>query len=228
MNLETPYPRARSVLLDFDSVICARESMDILFEYLLEGSPEEARRAILDEVTRITVAGMNGEIPFSEALRRRLAALPGKPVNFSEIAVSVRACLADTFLRHAPDWNWENIHIVSSGFRQIIQPALSRINVPLDHIHCNDLTVSADGVITGVDPSNPLAGDDGKTRIVRSLQLPREIVMVGDGYTDLQVAQSGEADYFFACVEFVRREPVIEQAAELIEDFAHLTKLLRL
>lgn len=224
----TTYDSVATVLIDFDSVICGVESMDLLFEALLEAEPESVRNATLSRVRAITNRGMSGEIPFSESLSLRLAALPQKPVDFAPIVERVRAQLSPSFLSVSQSWRLDRVHVLSSGFRQLIQPALEPLGIAPERIYCNRLTLNDRRIITGVAPGNPLAGDHGKVRRVEELSPPREIVIVGDGITDWQVAEAGAADYFFCYVEFVRREPVLAYADEVVSSFDQLTELLRL
>ena len=52
--------------------------------------------------------------------------------------------------------------------------------------------------------------------------------MIGDGFTDLQVSVSGAADYFFAYVEFARRETVVAKSNEVLNNFDRLAELVSL
>lgn len=228
MSAPAKYQKIQSAVIDFDSVICSVESMDLLFESLLANSSPADRESTLRWAKEITDRGMSGEIPFSDSLTKRLDLLPKNPAPLAEVAQSLAAKLSASFLENLASWDISRIQVVSSGFRQLVQPALAAHDFPASQIHCNELIVDASGTILGVDKSNPLAGDDGKSAIVNSLKLNREIVMIGDGFTDSQVAASGAANYFFGYTEFVRREAALTNADEILSDFNRLSELVQL
>lgn len=222
------YSRVKSLIIDFDSVICGEESLDILFKETLSQSPLPLRERIVSEVRKITQAGMEGEIPFSESLKRRLALLPDSPPPFEAIIARLSGAISESFLAGFPRWNLERIVIISSGFRQLIGPVLTPLGVKPEQIFCNSFKLDENGHILALEKDNPLAGDQGKVAVTRSLNLPRETVVVGDGKTDLEIVESGAADYFFCYTEFVRRESVASKANEIISSFTELEGILNL
>lgn len=228
MNSKAKYQDVQSVIFDFDSVICACESMDLLFEELLRNESESYSLSIVAEAQRFTREGMEGNIGFAESLSSRLRLLPCSPAPFRTLAKRIRENLSATFVANYPGWDHSRISVISSGFRQLIEPALIEIGMSPERIHCNDLLVDENGIIRGVETDNPLSRDNGKVEVARKLALPRKIVMVGDGFTDWQVAESGQADYFFGYAEFVRRENILSRADEILTDFDHLEKLIDL
>lgn len=226
MRPDLQYAAVQTLLIDFDSVICSIESLDALFEEMLSEEAIMERERILAEVRSITDLGMNGDIPFSESLKRRLGALPERPAPLDRVARLIAGNINPSFVKNLARWNLRHVHVISSGFRQLITPSLLDMGIDADHIHCNSLILTDDGIISGANPQSPLSHENGKTRIVESLDLQRKIVMVGDGFTDWQVAESGAADYFFAFTGYARRENVVSRAQEVVQDFDQITSLL--
>ncbi len=222
------YANVKTLLIDFDSVVCEVESMDILFAELLEKSSDDERQAVLAEIQEITDRGMSGQIPFAESLARRLELFPRRPAPFLRAAAKIKERLSPSFLSTLPFLLKLDCHIISSGFRRLIEPALSETGFPSENIHCNELILDKSGAIVGVDRRNPLAGDHGKPKVVQALNLSREIVMIGDGFTDYQVAEFSQADYFFGYAGVVRREAVLARADEVVSSFDDIVTLLRL
>lgn len=220
------YPRVRTVVLDFDSTICAVESMDILFDVLLHDQSAGERAFIMDEVKRITDRGMTGEISFDESLDLRLELLPRLPVPFDLIVGRIREHIAPSFLRWLGRADLSRVHVISSGFRQLIAPCLTPLGIAPDHIHTNVLELDRKGAILYVNNESPLAHEGGKPKILESLNLEREIVMIGDGYTDFETADFGAANWFFGYAEFARRERVLAQADEVLQSFDELDALI--
>ncbi len=215
-------------VFDFDSTLVRVETLEVLADIALAGSPEAA--SVRAEIGRLTDQAMAGEIGFGEALNRRLALLPLTRDHIAALAArildegtpSVRKNLA--FFRDKPG----RVVIVSGGFREIIAPVAERLGVAPDRVLCNDLLYDAEGRVTGVDETNPLSRAGGKAEAIAALNLPRPVVMVGDGWTDAEVKLAGAADRFHAFTEIVRRDPVVAAAdAEVrsLDELLHLEGL---
>ncbi|MCH9031256.1 MAG: HAD-IB family phosphatase [candidate division Zixibacteria bacterium] len=224
MKASNNYSKVRSIVIDFDSTICAVESMDILFEEIFREETE--REKILHDVKRITRIGMEGNMPFDESLKKRVDLIPSKLIPIERIVSRLKERLSLSFKKFISRVDISCVNVVSSGFRQLIEPCLTPLGIPKQRIHCNRLILNSAGVFQGVDFDHALAKCDGKERVVTELGLEREIVMIGDGSTDARGAQSGVADYFFGYAEFVRRENVLSQANETLTSFDDLDNLL--
>jgi D-3-phosphoglycerate dehydrogenase len=211
-------------VFDFDSTLVRIETLEALADIALAGVPDAA--AIRAEVAALTDQAMTGDLPFGEALNRRLALLPLTRDHVAELAArildegtpSVRRNLR-FFREHAG-----RIVILSGGFREIIAPLAAHLHVPADQVLCNDLLYDAEGRVTGVDQANPLSQAGGKPVVLRALGLPGPVVMIGDGWTDTEVRLAGAADRFHAFTEVVRRERVVVAAdaeAPSMDEFLH-------
>ena len=199
-------------IFDFDSTLVRVETLEALADIALDGDPQAD--AIRLQIAGLTDQAMAGEIDFGESLRRRLALLP-LTRNHVE-ALADRILDEGTWsvrrnLRFFHD-NASRIIIISGGFREIIAPVAERLGVTPDRVFANDLTYDADGRVTGVDDANPLSYDNGKPAIIKTLNLARPIVMVGDGWNDAEVKLAGAADRFYAFTEVERRDKVVAVA----------------
>jgi D-3-phosphoglycerate dehydrogenase / 2-oxoglutarate reductase len=211
-------------VFDFDSTLVRIETLEVLAEIALAGAPNAA--AVRAEISALTNAAMAGDLPFGEALRRRLALLPLTRGHVAELAArildegtpSVRRNLR--FFRE----NADRTVILSGGFREIIAPLAAHLHVPAERVLCNDLTYDAEDRVTGVDDANPLSHAGGKPAVIQALGLPGPVIMVGDGWTDAEVKLAGVADRFYAFTEIVRREQVVAAAdaeAPSMDEFLH-------
>jgi len=213
-------------VFDFDSTLVDFETLEALAGLALEGHPDAS--SIQAEIGRLTDLAMAGEMPFAEALKRRLALLPltrahlaalsGEAVG--RLSPSVRRNLA-FFRDHAG-----RIVIVSGGFREVIAGVADFLGVPPDRVIANDLAYDGDRVAGVAD--SPLLDPFGKAAALRALNLPGPVVMVGDGWTDAEVKQAGVAHRFYAFTEVVRRDRVVAAAdAEVrsIDELLHLEGL---
>ena len=207
MSAPTP-----TFVFDFDSTLVRIETLEALADIALDGSAEAD--AVRARVADLTDRAMSGEIGFGEALRQRLALLPLTRAHVETLADRILDEGTPSVRRNLRFFqeNADRIVILSGGFREIIAPVAERLGVAPDRVLCNDLTYDADGRVTGVDDANPLSHADGKPKVIAALNLPRPIVMVGDGWNDAEVKLAGVADRFYAYTEIVRRPKVVEVA----------------
>jgi len=219
---------ATTYVFDFDSTLVRIETLEALADIALAGVPDA--EAIRAEIARLTDAAMAGDLPFGEALGRRLALLPLTRAHVAELAgrildegtPSVRRNLR--FFRE----NADRIAIVSGGFREIIAPIAAHLGLPADRVFANDLTYDESGRVTGVDAANPLSEAGGKAVAIGAAGFPGPVVMIGDGWTDAEVRLAGAADRFYAFTEVVRRERVVAAAdaeAASLDEVLHLEGL---
>ncbi len=200
-------PRFHTVLFDCDSTLTT-----------IEGVDELARDH--PEVHALTEAAMRGEVPLEEVYGRRLeivrpsrAAVDALARLYLETIVpgareTVRALL-DAGVR---------VRVISGGLRPAIIAVARELGIADDDVAAVDVYFSADGAYAGYDVASPLARSGGKRVVVEEWlpELPRPILMVGDGATDLEV--QGLVDRFVAFAGVVARPAVIEAADEVIRE----------
>ncbi len=222
MNDPTTY------VFDFDSTLVRIETLEVLADLALAGRPDAA--AVQAEIARLTDAAMAGDLPFGEALRRRLALLPLTRAHVEALAAHIIDEEAPSVRRNLGFFreNADRIAIVSGGFREIIAPVAAHLGVSAARIFANDLIYDEAGRVTGIDAANPLSEAGGKAVAIRAAGFSGEVVMVGDGWTDAEVKLAGAADRFYAFTEIVRRERVVAAAdAEVasLDEVLHLEGL---
>jgi len=204
-------PRFRTVLFDCDSTLST-----------IEGVDELARDH--PEVRALTEAAMRGEVPLEEVYGRRLeivrpsrAAVEALGQRYIENMVpgareTVRALL-DAGVR---------VRVISGGLRPAVVALARELGLDDDDVAAVDVYFSADGAYAGYDAASPLARSGGKRVVVEQWlpELPRPVLMVGDGATDLEVKDV--VDRFVAFAGVVARPAVIEAADEVIREFSLL------
>jgi D-3-phosphoglycerate dehydrogenase len=207
-------------LIDFDSTLVAAETLDVWAEIALADAPDRAARTAA--IQALTDRAMAGELSFSAALGERLALLDARREHLPELVARMEAALTPSARRCAAFLSRPDVLVVSGGFEEVIAPVLAPSGVGADRIRANRLLFDDAGRVTGVDPASPLAHDGGKIAVARSL--PGEVVMAGDGWTDLEVWLAGAAVRFYACTEVVARPAVLARAERTA---ASLDELLR-
>jgi len=180
----------------------------------IEGIDELAGRVGLgEEMSRLTDAAMNGEVPLEAVYGQRLSAIRPDQASID--------WLADLYIEQIVDGVKEvfetlaapgkELHIVSGGLRQAILPLARYLGLPEAQVHAVDIYFNADGSYRDYDQSSPLARSGGKAEICRRLLKSQgSLVMIGDGKTDMEAKQSGAVVIGFGGV--VDRAVVREQA----------------
>ncbi|MFA6790595.1 MAG: HAD-IB family phosphatase, partial [Parcubacteria group bacterium] len=212
------------LIIDFDSTIIKTETLEELAEEALRKN--ENKGNILKEISHITDLGMEGKISFSESLERRLKMIELDRDILDRVKDELSGKISDSILEndHFFRKNAGMIHIISSGFRELILPVAEKLGILAENISANDFVSDGSGRIIGVDKENPMSGDGGKINSLRDLDLDGKIIMVGDGWTDYETKDSGAADLFIAYTENVRRDNVCEKADYVAKNFDEVIK----
>jgi len=205
-------PLSRSVVLDYDGTITERDLLDrIALEF---GDP-----AVYQEVED----GLDeGWMPLREVITREFRPVTApidEVVTWVLEHAEVRAGFAD-FVREVRAAGWE-VHIVSSGFHELIEPVLAREGVEVA-VHANRVDPRPDGWV--VDWRYPEDCEECGESCKRSLLPPGEVVYVGDGYSDRCAALA--ADRVFATAGLARYLAERGTPFEPFSDFHALSRAL--
>jgi D-3-phosphoglycerate dehydrogenase len=215
----------RYLVIDFDSTFVQVEALDELARIALVHDPD--REAKVDRIAAITHAAMNGDIGFGEALEQRLQQFQAVRADVVQLISLLQHRVTPSvqqnkeFIRA----NADMIFIISGGFREYILPVVQEFGISPDHVMANEFIYDRDEII-GADQDNPLAHDGGKVRALDELNFNGQVVMVGDGYSDLHTRLEGAVDYFAAFVENVERQRVKEQADLVAHNFGEVLSCL--
>ena len=217
----------KPIILDFDSTLCAVESLDALASIVLTDDPDA--QAKVAEIERLTNLGMSGELPLSESLARRLATLTFDRAHVGRLVESLGHQLTPGLVE---DRQWiedqaEHLHVVSGGFVDWIAPVLTPLGFRAEHIHANVLCWDGD-VCVGFNLDHPLSRNGGKPEIVQQLGLgpDKGAIAVGDGISDLELKRSGHAYRFIAFTAHAQREVVVEEADMQAANWTALREIL--
>ena len=211
---ESKVQQLRSIVLDFDGTVTVT---DLLDRAALEfGDP-----AVYDEVE----TGLDGgRLPLREVITREFEPVTApldEVVAWALEEARIRPGFAE-LVRAAQAAAWE-VHVVSSGFEELIGPLLEREGVEVE-LHANRVEARPDG--WRVDWRYPDNCDVCGESCKRSTLPPGEVVYVGDGYSDRCAALA--ADRVFATRGLASY--LDEQGApyEYFDDFHSIGKALAL
>ncbi|HEX8943584.1 MAG TPA: HAD-IB family phosphatase [Gemmatimonadaceae bacterium] len=203
-----------SVALDVDSTVSGIEGID----WLATRRGDIVSRRVAD----LTAQAMQGTIPLEQVYRARLDAIRPRRDDIEALArayvdeLAPGCAEAISKLRHAE----VRVILVSSGIRNALLRMALQLNFDVGDVHAVDVRFDTGGAYAGFDASSPLTTSIGKRALLASLPLPRPLLMVGDGATDL--ATRGAVDSFAAFTGFVARDAVVRQADAVISSFAEL------
>ncbi|MBD2714887.1 phosphoglycerate dehydrogenase [Microvirga sp. STR05] len=207
------------LIIDFDSTFTQVEGLDELADIALEGHSD--REKVVAEIRALTDRGMSGELKFSESLKQRLALLPAYRRHLGPLVARLKGKVSESIVRNRAFFEQfpGRVYIVSSGFREFIEPVVAEFGIGPDFVLANTFTFDAEGRITGFDPENVLSRDGGKIEQLRRLDLSGDVYVLGDGYTDYQIREAGLANRFYAFTENVTRDAVVARADEVLPTF---------
>jgi D-3-phosphoglycerate dehydrogenase len=216
------------LVFDFDSTFTQVEGLDELAAIALTGQPDQATRVAA--IKALTDQGMAGEIGFQESLSKRLALLGAHQCHLGPLVQQLQGKVSESIRRNGDFFRQhaERIYVVSSGFREFIEPVVAEFGILPSHVLANTFTFDDAGAITGCDPANVLSRDGGKIQQLKDLQLDGPVYVLGDGYTDYQIREAGLAKRFYAYTENVSRPTVVAQADEVLPTFDEFLYQLKL
>jgi D-3-phosphoglycerate dehydrogenase len=214
--------RFATIIIDFDSTIVQSESLEDLAAIALQDCADREER--IHAVAEITNQAMAGLLKFDEALAKRIPLLQAHREHLATL-LTVLAQKITPSLHAQCDFirsNADRIYVVSGGFKEFIQPIVTPLGFRAENIFANEFVFDDAGNIIGADTTNFLSQEDGKTKLLRHLNLARPRVIIGDGFSDYQLKASGEAEEFFVLTENVQRENVIARADRILPTFHDL------
>jgi HAD superfamily phosphoserine phosphatase-like hydrolase len=201
-----------TLILDFDSTLITRESLE---ELLARARPDRA-----DEIRAITAAGMEGTIPFRESMEKRLSiARPSR----TEVEALGREALGwlTPGMEGVPGAVDADLWLVSGGLTEALLPVAARLGIPRERILATEARWSPEGELLGIEAL------DKPEQIRRHVaRMPRPRVLVGDGMTDYEPFREGLVDRFIAFTGNIRRASVIATGAPEATSVPDLLRLL--
>ena len=204
-----------SVVLDVDSTLCGVEGIDWLAQ----------RRGadVAQRIRELTERAMNGEIPLDRVYGERLALIKPTRSDVDELGQVYRRTLAEGAAETIAAWTKRGVRVVlvSGGIREAIAPLARELGVP---VHAVSLRFDERGNYVDYDRLSPLTTQTGKLDVLRSLALPRPILAVGDGSTDVAMKQG--SDRLVAYTGYARREAVVAAADASVTTYAELARMV--
>lgn len=220
----------RNYVFDFDSTLTKVEALDVLAEISLADNPKKDE--IIQQIIDITNLGIDGEISFTESLKRRIKLLNAKKYHLDQLVVNLRKQVSPSIERNKEFFEKfaDDIYVISCGFKEFIDPIVKEYNIPTERVYANTFRFDEKENIIGFDGDNVLSQHNGKIQCLKDLNLDGEVQVIGDGYSDYVTREAGVADKFFAYTENVEREKTTSNADHVVpnlDEFLFVNKLPR-
>lgn len=208
-------------IIDFDSTLVTCESLDELARLSLAAHAD--KQTIMQAVEDLTNRGMAGEITFYDSLQARLELFAASRADIQRLIADLKTKISPSALK-SRNWfkeHWANIYVISGGFEEYIIPIAELLGIPASHVHANRFIFEAEKIV-GFDASRPTSQPGGKAKQIAALQLPRPIIVIGDGFTDYEIKAAGYANQFWAFTETANREQVTKKADRVVSNFSEI------
>ena len=183
-------PPYAGVAFDCDSTLATIEGI----EELTRGNAE---------VAALTAAAMDGVVPLEDVYGRRLELVRPTRADVERIgpAYVETAVAGAAELVAALHFLGKRVAIVSGGLLPPVQHLARHLGIEDALTRAVDIRFGPDGAYAGFDDASPLARRGGKTEVVRALFPDGDVVLVGDGATDLEARDVCARFVAFAGVE---------------------------
>ncbi len=220
----------KTYVFDFDSTLTRVEALDVLAEITLASNPDKDK--IITEIIDITNKGIDGDISFTESLDRRIKLLKASKSDLNILTERLQDKVSKSIVENKQFFEdfADDIYVISCGFKEFIDPIVAHYNIPSDRVFANTFVFDVNDNIVGFDAENSLAKHNGKIECLKNLNLPGEVQVIGDGYSDYVMREAGIADKFFAYTENVSRAKATSNADHVtpnLDEFLYLNKLPR-
>ena len=166
--------KKRFFVFDFDSTLTQVEALDVLAEISLANKPAEERSKIVKQIQEITDLGIDGEISFTDSLRRRIDLLKAHKNDLEALITLLKGKISKSiernkefFIDHA-----NQIYVISAGFKEFIIPIVADYNIAPERVYANTFEFDAQGNIIGFDTNNYLSQHNGKIACLKAMNLP--------------------------------------------------------
>lgn len=200
-----PRNRFGTVIFDCDSTLSTLEGI------------EEIARAHRAEIEAMTEEAMRGKVPLEAVYGRRLELV--RPPRGRVLALGQR--YVDTLVpgtREAVESLQRagvHVRIISGGLKPAVLILARSLGIEDSAVDAVDVYFGDDGLYSGFDVASPLAASGGKRIVIEafSQEVPRPIMLVGDGATDLEAQPAVDAFVAFAGVAY---RPAVVAAADFV------------
>ncbi|MBM5782141.1 MAG: HAD-IB family phosphatase [Pelagibacterales bacterium] len=222
MHMKLPENHKKNcAIFDFDSTIVSIETLDFLIAKTAKDQKE-----VIEKITNLAMSGI---MTFAESLKTRFSHIKLTKSDIENLKLEICNYITAGFLEGLRKIEQDfDFYIISGGFSEIIFPVAEKLRVKKQNCFANSFVYKEDKVI-GFDETNILSQNGGKPKIVEQILLKNSyarIFMIGDGYTDLEVAKVNSKVTFCGFGMHAARDSVIKEAENFFYNVDELIKFL--
>lgn len=234
--------RASVVCFDVDSTVITEEGIDELAKYCGKGAEVArlTREAMKGSMTFQEALQLRLDIiqPSQRQIRDFVKDRPSTlshGIKYAQmivtLSVSTRLLTVSLsyYIGHRDFVNYlrannTKVYLITGGFDCLIEPVATELGIPMANMYANKLYFGYNGEYAGFDHKQPTSHSGGKAEAIqlirRQLTDNANIVMIGDGATDLEA--SPPADHFIGYGGNVVRPEVFNRATYYVRGFDQL------
>jgi phosphoserine phosphatase len=192
-----------SVVFDCDSTLAAVEGID------------ELAGPFREQIQALTDAAMQGTVPLEEVYGHRLELIRPTRRQVDDIgSMYVRGLVPQARETVAAlRWLGKTVRVLSGGLRPPVEAVAAELGLSPDEVGAVGITFDDDGAYLGYERDSPVARSGGKAQVLAAWQLPRPVLLVGDGATDAEARPAVDA---FAAYMGVAFRPAVAAAADYV------------
>ena len=218
-KVQSVWHNADAVCFDVDSTVCMDEGIDSLAAFCGVG----------DKVKAWTNQAMGGSVTFQESFDARLKIINPTTTIIRNFIENHSVQLTPGVKDLIDQLNSRNcgVYLVSGGILELIMPVAEILNIKKENIFANRLKYFFDGSYAGFDESCPTSKSGGKPKVMKLLKEKyhyKNLVMIGDGITDLEAYPA--ADAFIGFGGNVIRPQVKKEAKWFVTSFKEMSDAL--
>lgn len=169
----------KCIFFDVDSTLVRIEGLDFIAELKNKG----------EEFSLITLAAMNGTISMKVAMNKKMSSLRPSFSDFVKLGeeyINTIVPGAKETILELQDMGYD-VWILTGNFQPAVGMLAEYLNISYSKVITNDIVFDEGGNYVSIDFNHPLSNNNGKLKIISNLKANfEEVIMVGDGSTDLE------------------------------------------
>lgn len=215
MTGDSVRPGFQSIVFDCDSTLTKIEGID------------ELAGPAASEVRALTAAAMAGTVSLESVYGERLRHIRPSREDLDDLGRKYIATMVPDASETIAALRWlgKSVRIVSGGLRRPVEILARHMRIGVEAVAAVDVQFDDDGRYMDFDRESPLACSGGKSEVIREWNLPRRVLLVGDGATDLEARPAVDA---FAAFLGVANRPEVAAGADFVIKRNSLAPVLRL
>lgn len=208
-----------NIVFDFDSTIITVESLDYAIDFASNGQFSK-------QIEEITNQGMNGEIDLKTSITKRLELCKITEQTQNAIAKKMVNYITDGMENLAESLHKKHeIFIVSGGMIDFIVPVAKKLKISSKNCVANEISFK-NGEFSHLKDT-PTLHKNGKSEALKQLGiLNKNTVIIGDGFTDLEVHLNNPQVKFIGVGMNISRPVVKNQAKFFANSVLELETLI--